>query len=93
MSGGRHRRRRHPGHVYGPGPPVRCDTPERGQRCAAEATERMRELAGDTVRLGDGPRLTDTYDRTLAYVYTVDGISIDAAPIREGLGTAWMRDG
>jgi len=53
----------------------------------------MRELAGDTVRLGDGPRLTDTYGRTLAYVYTVGGISIDAALIREGLATAWTRDG
>ena len=69
------------------------DTPERGQRCAMEATERLRELAGDTVRLKDGPRLTDTYGRTLAYVYTVDGISIDAALIREGFATAWTRDG
>ncbi len=68
------------------------DTPERGQRCATEATERLRELAGSTVRLEDGPRLTDTYGRTLAYVYTVDGISIDAALIREGLA-AWTRDG
>ena len=56
--------------------------PERGQRCATEATERLRELAGDTVRLEDGPRLTDTYGRTLAYVYTVDGISIDAVLIQ-----------
>ena len=69
------------------------DTPERGERCATEATERLRELAGDTVRLKDGPRLTDTYGRTLAYVYTVDGISIDAALIREGFATAWTRDG
>jgi len=69
------------------------DTPERGERCATEATERLRQLAGDTVRLEDGPRLTDTYGRTLAYVYTVDGISIDAALIREGFATAWTRDG
>ena len=69
------------------------DTPERGQRCAIEATERLRELAGDTVRLEDGPRLSDPYGRTLAYVYTVDGISIDAALIREGFATAWTRDG
>ena len=39
----------------------RVDTLERGQRCATEATERLRQLAGDTVRLEDGPRLTDRY--------------------------------
>ena len=93
MSGGPHHRRRHAGHICGPGRLFGVDTPERGERCATEATERLRELAGDTVRLEDGPRLTDTYGRTLAYVYTVDGISIDAALIREGFATAWTRDG
>ncbi len=29
----------------------------------------------------------------LAYVYTVDGVSIDATLIREALATAWTRDG
>ena len=52
--------------------------PERGQRCATGATERLRELAGGTVRLEDEPRLTDPYGRTLAYVYAEDGASIDA---------------
>ena len=69
------------------------DAPERGQRCATEATERLRELAGDEVRLEDGPRLTDPFGRTLAYVYTENGASIDEALIREGLATAWTRDG
>ena len=32
------------------------DTPERGERCYSEATERLRQLAGDSVRLKDGPR-------------------------------------
>lgn len=32
------------------------DTPERGQRCATEATEHLRELAGDVVRLENGSK-------------------------------------
>ena len=69
------------------------DTPERGQRCASEATDRFQELAGNIVRLEDGPRATDSFDRLLAYVYTQDGLSIDETLIREGLATAWTRDG
>ena len=55
------------------------DTPERGQRCSREATERLRQLAGTTVRVEDGPRDIDRYGRLLYYVYTEDGTSIDAA--------------
>ena len=69
------------------------DTPERGQRRATEATERLRELAGDTVRLENGPRLIGPFGRRLVYVYTVEGVSIDATLIAEGLATAWTRDG
>ena len=68
------------------------DTPELGQRCASEATERLSELAGNSVRLQDGPRITDQFGRRLAYVYTKDGFSIDEILIREGLGTAWTED-
>ena len=69
------------------------DTPEVGQRCAKEATERFRDLAGDTIRIKVGPRTADQYGRMLAYVYTQDGISIDEVLIREALATAWKRDG
>ena len=69
------------------------DTPEAGERCAAEATSRMNELAGNSVRLEDGPRLTDQFGRRLAYVYTEDGYSIDEILVREGFGTAWTEDG
>ena len=41
----------------------------------------------------DGPRLTDTYGRRLAYAYTFDGLSIDVLLIGEGLAKAWTRDG
>lgn len=69
------------------------DTPERSERCASEATDRLQELAGDSVRLEDGPRQTDQFGRLLAYVYTQEGVSIDETLIREGLATAWTRDG
>ena len=69
------------------------DTPEVGEPCATEATERLRELSGNTIRLQNGPRLTDTYGRILDYVYTAGGVSIDEALVREGLATAWTQDG
>ena len=69
------------------------DTPERGERCPSEAKDRLQELAGDSVRLEDGPRKTDQFGRILAYVFTQDGVSIDEVLIREGLVTAWTRDG
>ena len=41
------------------------DTPELGQSCYQDATERLRELAGDTVRVQLGPRSTDQFGRLL----------------------------
>ena len=69
------------------------DTPERGEQCYREATERLRELAGEVVRVEPGPRAADVYDRFLYYVYTEGGESIDATLIKEGFGVAWTWDG
>ncbi|MDA0735482.1 MAG: thermonuclease family protein [Chloroflexi bacterium] len=69
------------------------DTPERGEKCFTEATERFKELAGDTVRVEFGPRHEDNYGRILFYVYTNAGESIDEILVREGLAEAWTRDG
>lgn len=69
------------------------DTPEVGERCAREATDLMRDLAGDTVRVEPGPRRQDPYDRYLYYVYTNGGESIDETLVRRGLARAWTRDG
>ena len=69
------------------------DTPERGERCYEEATERTRKLSGDLVRIEPGPRSEDRYGRLLFYLYTRSGESIDATLIQEGLATAWTRDG
>ena len=70
-----------------------ADTPESGQPCYSKATKKLRKLAGRSIRLQLGPRVTDQYGRLLAYAYTDDGLSIDEILIREGLATAWTRDG
>jgi len=48
------------------------DTPERGEPCFTDATERFKGLAGETVRVEFGPRQEDRYGRILYYVYTQD---------------------
>lgn len=69
------------------------DTPERGEPCFAEATTRLRTLAGGEVRLLADARQRDPFGRELRYVFTPDGRSLDAALIAEGLGRAWTEDG
>lgn len=69
------------------------DAPEIGERCSRDATEELRRLAGNRVMVEDGPRLVDRFGRRLAYLYRVDGQSIDAALISGGYAVAWTRDG
>lgn len=69
------------------------NTPERERPCYEEARERNRALTRDGVRLAFDERRRDKHGRLLAYVFTVDGKSIDAALVHEGLGRAWRRDG
>jgi endonuclease YncB( thermonuclease family) len=69
------------------------DTPERGAPCFTEATDRLRQLVGTIVRLENGPRVTDSFGRRLAYAYTDIGHSIDVILIGDGLAEAWTRDG
>ena len=69
------------------------DTPERGERCFAEATERNEALVGDTVLLLPDARERDAFDRLLRYVFTEAGVSVAARLIAEGLSTAWPEDG
>jgi micrococcal nuclease len=73
-------------HLYG------VDAPERGDQCFREATTRLRELAGEDVRVELGPREMDSFGRVLAYVYTEAGDSVDETLVREGLAWAWTRD-
>ena len=60
------------------------DTQERGQQCSKEATDGRTGLAGDSIRVENGPRATGPCGRALYYVYTMAGYSIDAVLIREG---------
>jgi endonuclease YncB( thermonuclease family) len=69
------------------------DTPERGEDCFRQATERLDELAGNTVRGEPGPRDRDRSGRLLFYVYTENGESIGETLIWEGLAHAWTQDG
>ena len=69
------------------------DTAERGERCFAEASSRLADLAADEIRLAADARERDSYGRLLRYVYTPAGLSIDATLIAEGLAYAWTRDG
>lgn len=69
------------------------DTPERGDACFNEATERNAALAGDAVLLLPDARERGPFDRLLRYVFDEDGDSIDARLIAEGLAEAWRDDG
>ena len=66
---------------------------EVGEPCSAEATARLRELAGQEVRLRADARDRDRYGRLLRYVYTPQGLSVDAEVTAEGLAYAWTADG
>jgi micrococcal nuclease len=69
------------------------DTPERGEPCFRESSRRLGELAGSEIRLLADVRQRDSSGRLLRYVYTVDGVSIDALMVRDGMAHAWTRDG
>ena len=69
------------------------DTPEVGERCATQATNRLRQLAGTSFKVEPGPRARDPLDRSLYYLYTTAGESIDEILVQEGFGVAWRRDG
>ena len=68
------------------------DTPERNERCYAEASRRLSRLAGKEVRVEAGPRSGDG-NRLLFYVYNRHGESIEERLVQEGLAQAWTRDG
>jgi micrococcal nuclease len=69
------------------------DTPERGDRCFREATDRNEQLLGKTVLLLPDARTEDNFGRLLRYVFLEDGTSVDATLVAEGFGRAWARDG
>jgi micrococcal nuclease len=69
------------------------DTPERGELCFRESSQFLEALAASEVRLLADVRERDRSGRLLRYVYTLDGVSIDALMVRDGMAHAWTRDG
>ncbi len=69
------------------------DTPERGDKCFREATDRNTTLIGKDVLLLSDRRLFDRFDRVLRYIFLPDGTSVDATLVAEGFGHAWREDG
>jgi micrococcal nuclease len=69
------------------------DTPERGDRCFSEAAQALESMAGASVLLRADARERDRGGRLLRYVYTSDGVSIDASMISAGMALAWTQDG
>jgi micrococcal nuclease len=69
------------------------DTAERGEACFSEASARLRALAGAEIRVLADERNRDRSGRLLRYVFTADGLSVDALLISEGLAYAWTDDG
>lgn len=75
--------------------PVRyfgIDTPERGERCYREATDRNEQLLTDHIYLLRDERENDG-NRPLRYIFLEDGTSLDATLVAEGFAYAWRRDG
>ena len=69
------------------------DAPEIGEPCYGEAKTELRKLSGNRIRVEEGPRSTDNFQRRLYYAYTESGESIDEHLIAKGLAEAWRRDG
>ena len=61
--------------------------------CASLAEERLRSLAGTSVRVEAGPADTIRRSPDHYYLYTPDGQSIEEILMREGLALAWTQDG
>ncbi len=69
-------------------------TMDANQPCGQVALQRNRELAGNHVLLMTDPQYDfDEFGRRLYYAFTVDGVSIDEALVREGLAHAVRTDG
>jgi micrococcal nuclease len=64
------------------------DTPMAGQRCYREAEDRTKTLLGQKVLLLPDAQEKDKDNIALRYVFTPDGVSIDATLVAEGFGHA-----
>jgi micrococcal nuclease len=69
------------------------DTPAAGQRCFREAEDRTMKLVGKKVLLLPDTQEKDKNNIALRYVFTPEGVSIDATLVAEGFGHASSVDG
>lgn len=68
------------------------DTPERGEECYSEATNRLKELVdGKLVVLERRGEDRDVYDRLLRYVF-VDDVMVNLILVREGYANLFLID-
>lgn len=63
------------------------------QDCTDQGIDRLRELAGSTVRMESGTQMTDSSGTAIRYVYTVEGDSIDELFISEGIARVSVFEG
>jgi endonuclease YncB( thermonuclease family) len=70
-----------------------ADAPEIGHKCYDTARTFLQNLSGDQVRIESGPRSRDRFERTLFYVYDINGQSVSELLISAGLAEAWRKDG
>ena len=69
------------------------DAPELAEKCASEATHELRRMVLSGFLVEEGPRQTDQSGRTLYYLYTSDGESIDLHMVVNGFALALGADG
>jgi len=77
------------------------NTPEKGEKCFLEATQRTKSLINEnslqpyigSIRVEKSQRIQDKFGRFLFYVYTHDGESIGEILIKDGLAKVWTKDG
>ena len=67
------------------------DTPERGQSLYYEAKERLQELAGARIYLEADDEEQDRYGRYLFWIWSEDGLLINAQLVEEGLADCYYR--
>ncbi len=78
--------------MYGIDAPEEGDKPD---RCGPEAAAQLKALLpdGTALLLLADKRDQDRYERTLRYVFTPDGVSVDAQMVAAGFAEAWRSDG
>ena len=69
-------------------------TQAREEECYNKATLRTKSLVeGKTIYVESSERPTGPNGRSLGYIYTANGLSVDQLLVQEGLARSWKKDG